>query len=151
MFYASKDLIEGLITMKNKIIVIAVLAMLNGCSVYKVFTQPGPADLTGIGVGTPRQEVISRLGAPKLVDTSATGNKQDIFEFQSGMHQASKTRAVLYAAADVFTLTLAEIVLWPMEMTFLDSATCNAIATYDTKYRIETWIVSNKKNSAQEC
>ena len=138
--------------MKNKTIVAAaVLAMLNGCSAYKVITQPGPADLTGIGVGTPRQEIIGRLGAPKMVDTSATGNKQDIFEFQSGMAQASKVRAVLYVAADVFTFSLAEIILWPMEMTFLDSATCTGIATYDNKYKVESWLVSNKKNSAQDC
>ena len=88
---------------------------LAGCSVYKAASQPGPADLTGIGAGTPRQIIISRLGAPKMIDTDATGHKQDIFEFSSGMHQASKGRVVLYLAADVFTLTLAELLLWPLE------------------------------------
>ena len=34
---------------------------LSGCSVYKAASQPGPADLSGIGVGTPRQIIISRL------------------------------------------------------------------------------------------
>jgi hypothetical protein len=38
-----------------------------------------------------------------MVDTNAEGNKQDIFEFQSGLHQTSKVRGVLYLAADVFT------------------------------------------------
>jgi hypothetical protein len=52
-----------------------------GCSVYKAASQPGPADLTGIVVGTPRQIIISRLGAPKMIDTDAKGKKQDILEF----------------------------------------------------------------------
>ena len=133
------------------IFLLFTIVLLSGCSVYKVIMQPGPADLSGIGVGTPRTDIISRLGAPKLVDTSADGHKQDIFEFQSGMHQASKVRAVFYAAADVFTLSLAEVILWPIEMTALDSATCTAIATYDNKYKIDSWMVTNKKNSAQNC
>lgn len=137
--------------MKNKIIITVCIVMLNGCSAYKALTQPGPADLTGIGIGTPRQEIFSRLGAPKMVDVTANGNKQDIYEFQSGMHQASKVRAVFYAAADVFTLSLAELILWPMEITVLESATCTGIATYDDKQKVESWYVSNKKNSGQEC
>jgi hypothetical protein len=135
----------------KKIIIVGFIGLLSGCSVYKVLDQPGPADLAGIGIGTPRQEIVSRLGAPKLVDTSATGNKQDIFEFQSGMHQASKIRAVFYLAADVFTLTLAELLLWPLEMTAFDRATCTGIATYDSKYKAESWVVTDKKNSAQSC
>ncbi len=134
-----------------KKILIGLLIMLSGCSVYKAATQPGPADLTGIGVGTPRQEIISRLGAPKMIDTAPNGNKEDIFEFQSGMHQGTKARVVLYLAADVFTLTLAELLLWPAEMTFMDSATCTGIAIYDNKSKVESWMVSNKKNSAQDC
>ena len=124
---------------------------LAGCSVYKAASQPGPADLTGIGVGTPRQIIISRLGAPKMIDTDATGHKQDIFEFSSGMHQASKVRVVLYLAADVFTLTLAELLLWPLEMTLLESATCTGIATYDLTLKVQSWIVTDKKDTAQNC
>jgi hypothetical protein len=126
-------------------------SVLSGCSAYKAISQPGPADLTGIGVGTPRQEIFARLGAPKMVDTAANGNKQDVFEFQSGLHQASKARAILYVAADVFTLALAEIILWPIELTVLESATCTGVATYDTRQKIESWHVANKDNSGQTC
>jgi len=128
-----------------------ISACLSGCSAYKALSQPGPADLSGIGIGTPRQEIFSRLGAPKMVDAAANGDKQDIFEFQSGMHQASKIRAVFYAAADVFTFGLAELILWPVEITMLESATCTGIATYDSKLKVESWYISNKKNSGQEC
>jgi hypothetical protein len=135
----------------KRLILIPAMILLYGCSVYKVASQPGPADLTGIGVGTPRQIVISQLGAPKMIDSDANGHKQDIFEFQSGLHQATKVRGVLYLAADVFTLTLAELVLWPVEMTILESATCTGIATYDGRLKVESWMVTNKKNSAQNC
>jgi len=137
--------------MKKILVVAAIGLQLAGCSAYKVLSQPGPADLAGLGIGSPRQEVISRLGTPKMIDTLPDGQKQDMFEFQSGLHQASKARAVLYFAADFFTLFLAELVLWPLEMTALDSATCTALATYDNHYRVQTWMVSDRHNSAQGC
>ena len=138
--------------MKNKIIIATcVVTLLGGCSVYKASTQAGPADLTGIGIGTPRQVVISKLGAPKMVDTDQNGGKQDMFEFQSGMHQASKARIILYLAADIFTLSLAELILWPLELTVMESATCTGLATYDVKLKIESWSVTNKQTSAQAC
>ena len=127
--------------------------LVTGCSVYKVLNQPGPADLKGIGVGTSRQELITRLGAPAMVDSDAHGNKLDIFQFQSGLHHASKIRALPYLAADVFTATLAELILWPIEMTALDATTCNGIATYDANMKVQAWSVRPKEseNSAQDC
>jgi hypothetical protein len=134
-----------------KLISVLTISSLLGCSVYKAATQPGPAEISDIGVGMPRQMLISKIGAPKMIDSDKNGHKQDIFEFQSGLNQASKVRVVLYLAADVFTLTLAELILWPIELTMLDSATCTGIATYDANFKIENWIVTNKNNSAQDC
>ena len=122
----------------------------SACSVYKAATQPPPADLQGIGVGTPRQELIQRLGAPKFSDTDAQGLKQDSFEFQSGMHGASKARIILYLAADLVTICLAEIILWPLELTVMESAVCNGFATYDQSQKVEAWKVS-KKGGVQDC
>ena len=122
----------------------------SACSVYKAATQPPPADLQGIGVGTPRQELIQRLGAPKFSDTDPQGRKQDAFEFPSGMHGISKARIILYLAADLFTICLAEIILWPMELTVMEKAVCNGFATYDQSQKVETWNVS-KKDGVQGC
>lgn len=135
----------------RKLAVIFCLAMpLASCSVYKALSQPGPADIQGIGVGSPREQVISRIGPPKLVDTDKDGRKMDVFEFQSGFHQASKSRALLYLAADVFTLTLAEIIFWPLELTALDASTCTSIATYDQNYKVQSWSMK-KKDGVQDC
>ena len=132
------------------IMLVSVMCAQSACSVYKAATQAPPADLKGIGVGTPRQEVIQRLGAPKFSDTDSQGRKQDSFEFQSGMHGASKARIIPYLAADIVTLTLAEIILWPMELTVMESAICNGFATYDPSQKVETWKVS-KKDGVQNC
>lgn len=122
----------------------------SACSVYKAATQPGPADLTGMGIGTPRGEVITRLGYPKFSDTDPQGNKQDAFEFQSGFNEASKVRIIPYLAADFFTIGLAELVLWPMELTVLERATCIAFVTYTPFQKVETWTIK-KKDGTQGC
>jgi hypothetical protein len=137
--------------MKNKLIIAAILTTLSGCSAYKAISQPPAADLSGIGVGTSRQDLISRLGSPKMIDTTQEGLKQDIFEFKSGAHQATKIRAVFYVAADVFTLGLAEIILWPLEMTAFDAASCTGMATYDEKFKVRTWMISDKHDTTQDC
>jgi len=139
--------------MKSYLVLIAMVLVFlahSSCSVYKASTQPGPADLTGLGIGSQRQEVIMRLGAPKFSDADPQGRKQDTFEFESGLHQGSKARVILYLAADVFTLTLAEIILWPMELTVLERAKCIAFVTYDPTQKVETWKVS-QKDGVQGC
>ena len=139
--------------MKMYLVSIALVLVIlthSSCSVYKASTQPGPANLTGLGIGSSRGEVITRLGAPKFSDTDPQGRKQDTFEFESGFHQASKARVILYLAADVFTLTLAELILWPMELTVMERAKCLAFVTYDQSQKVEIWNVT-QKDGVQGC
>jgi hypothetical protein len=77
------------------LVIVAILG--SGCSVYKAASQPPPADLQGVGVGMPRPILISKIGSPKFSDTDQQGRKEDMFEFESGMHQASKARIILSA------------------------------------------------------
>ena len=95
----------------------------------------------------PRVEMIARLGAPKMVDTDNKGHKQDYFQFQSGLHESSKTRVILYVAADLLTLALAELLLWPLESYMFTSATCVGIATYDSNLKVDEWKMSKKSDS----
>lgn len=120
------------------------------CSVGAALRQPAPADIQGIGPGTPRDEVITRAGIPKFSEINTQGKKEDHFEFPSGMSGASKLRALPYLAADVFTLGLAEIILWPMELTLMKEATCQGFATYDSSLKVETWRVV-QKSGVQGC
>ena len=135
----------------SAVTLIVVFSSSMGCSVYKAMSQPGPADLAGIGVGTPRQELFGRLGAPKFSDTTADGKKEDVFEFVSGAHQATKVRGVFYLAADVFTLALAELILWPIELTVAEAALCNGTASYDEKQKVQSWFVTSRNKSGQGC
>lgn len=133
--------------MRKPIVILTLCSFLfvqNACSVSRALNQPPPADLQGLGVGTSRLEVIQRLGAPKFSETDAEGKKQDSFEFQSGMHGASKSRVIFYLAGDIFTLGLAEFIFWPLELTLLKSATCNASVTYDTSQKVETFNLKQK-------
>lgn len=136
--------------LKKTVLILLIIINLNGCSVYKVITQPGPADTDGIGVGTARQELISRLGPPKAIDTDKNGNKIDMFEFESGMHHASKMRAILYLAGDFFTLFLTELIFWPMELTILESDICHGTAMYDNTQKITSWQMT-RKNGRPGC
>ena len=45
------------IDMKKTLLALTLLS-LSGCSVYKVLSQDGPADLNGLGVGSTRQELM---------------------------------------------------------------------------------------------
>jgi hypothetical protein len=131
--------------MKQSLWIITVAWLISGCSVYKVLSQADPANLDGIGIGSPRQILISQLGPPRLVDTDKHGNKQDYFEFESGKTDAERFRALFYLGADVVTLSLAELIFWPIEMTALESDKCVATATYDSELRVTEWNVSLKK------
>lgn len=137
--------------MKKIFLVCIALCMTNGCSVYKVLSQPEPANLSGLGIGSKRDEIITRIGAPKFSDTNKDGHKQDVFEFQSGTDNLSRMRALFYLGGDVVTASLAEVVFWPIELTLLEAAQCQAVVSYDTDYVAKTWILTNKKNSSQKC
>lgn len=130
---------------------ILLVLLLQGCSVAKVLSQDSPADIKGIGIGTPRLEVIQRIGTP-TVSEEINGKKQDMFTFNSGYHNATKIRALFYLAGDVFTLGLSEIIFYPLEETVLDEAKCTATATYDNNMKVDFWKVTNIKSiSTQDC
>ena len=132
---------------RNTLVILTLCLFLfvhNACSISRAANQPPPADLQGLGVGTSRLEVIQRLDAPKFSETDAEGKKQEAYEFQSGMHGASKLRIIFYLAGDIVTLGLAEFIFWPIELTLLKSATCNATVTYDTSQKAETFHLSQK-------
>jgi hypothetical protein len=133
-------------------LVVIIMLTNSACSVYKAATQPSPADLAGMSIGTQRVEVINRFGAPTFSDTDPAGKKQDTFKFESGLHQGSKARIIPYLAADFFTLGLAEPLLWIMELTVMERATCIANVTYDESQKVEHWVVYKKASlQAQGC
>jgi hypothetical protein len=67
--------------------------------------------LDNVKVGSTRPEVLSVFGMPKASDVEQE-ERTEIFEFVDGNNGASKLRIIPYVAAEVFTLGLAELVLW---------------------------------------
>jgi hypothetical protein len=119
----------------------------SGCSIYKAANQPPPIDFTNVKVGASRPQLISALGLPKYSET--VGDKRtDTFEFIDGYPSGSKMRVILYAAADIFTLFLAEIILWPLEMAVLDGVHGAAIAEYDEKKIVTELSVTDKEGKS---
>jgi len=135
-----------------RLVIIAVLVLnMVGCSIYKAATAPPPVPVDRVTVGTSRAEVMSVFGSPKNTDSAISG-KTDIYEFIDGNNGALKLRILPYIAADVFTLGLAELVLWPLELSVLQGSEGRAIVTFDADNVAKVVKVTKKNGSpwAQE-
>ena len=122
---------------------IGVLFAASGCSIAAAISQPPPLALEKAKIGISRPELISIIGQPTHTDVN-NGLKSDYFEFVDGYPTAGKLRVILYAAADVFTLGLAEIILWPLEKLALDGREGKAIANYDAKNFVSWLKITDK-------
>ena len=97
--------------------IVLLLCVLSGCSVYMEATRPSPIDLGKFHPGDSRASVTDQLGAPVTSSTGAGGTSCDLYLlYITGYGYGGKVPlAVAEAAADVFTIGLAEIVLSPTE------------------------------------
>ena len=121
-----------------KVIIAGLIALIAmpGCSIYKAATAPAPVAVDNVKVGSSRPEVISVFGIPKRTDDDLSGQKVDMFEFIDGYHAGSKARIIVYVGGDVFTLGLAELVFWPMELAFLQGSEGRAVVTYGPDHMV---------------
>lgn len=116
--------------MKKTICLVLALAMtLPACSIYKAATAPPPIALENVKQGASRISIVGTLGVPKLTETKADA-KIDVHEFVDGSNEATKARIVLYIAGDLFTIGLAELVFWPVELGFGQGTPGRAVVTY---------------------
>lgn len=120
--------------------------LFHGCSVYEAVHAPPSMDYKHVRFGETRSETIAHLGIPKL--TEKNGDEQvDYFEFLDGYNPASKARILFYIAGDVFTLCLAEVIWWPMEMAIFDGKLCLATVKYGPDGLVKSYKVLDKKNN----
>lgn len=87
------------------------------CSVVMEATRPTPTDLNYFQTGMTRDQVLLKLGAPDTTAIESDGASCDFYKlYTRGYGAAGKVPiAVAEAAADVFTLGLAEVALTPTE------------------------------------
>jgi len=98
--------------------VFLLASCITACSVYMEATRPTPTDLNYFQTGMTREQVVQKLGAP---DTTAVQPDDktscDFYKlYTRGYGTGGKVPiAVAEAAADFFTIGLAEVALTPAE------------------------------------
>jgi len=121
-----------------------IATVVPGCSIYKAATAPPPVAVDNIKAGSSRAEVMSIFGMPKTSDMVVSNERTDVYEFVDGNHEASKLRIIPYIGADVFTLGLAELVLWPVEIALLQGSEGRAVVTFDQENKAKSVMVTRK-------
>ena len=118
-----------------------------GCSIYKAATAPPSVAVDNVTAGSMRAEVMSVFGTPKSSDVDQSNERTDVYEFIDGNHGAAKLRIIPYIAADFFTIGLAELALWPLELATMQGSEGRAVVTYDQENRAKTVVVTKKDGS----
>jgi hypothetical protein len=119
------------------------------CSIYKASTAPPPVPVDNVKIGSPRSDVLATFGTPKSIDTSGN-DRIEMYEFTDGHHGATKARILLYIGGDLFTLGLAELIFWPMELAVLKGAEGRAVVTYSKDETVKTIKVTDKNGKPWE-
>jgi hypothetical protein len=130
--------------MKLLMTAILIASVTQGCSIYKAATAPPSVPVDNVKAGSTRAQVMSVFGMPKNSDVAQSSERTEVYEFIDGNHGASKLRIIPYIGADLFTLGLAELVLWPVELAVLQGAEGRAVVTYDQDSRAKTIIVTRR-------
>ena len=108
---------------------VALVIFIQGCSIFAAAHAPAPLNLENLKPGMSRGAVISVLGSPLSSETIG-GQRTDVFEFRDGYQLWTKSRIILYGAGDFFTLGLAELILWPLELMVFQGTEGRAVVTY---------------------
>ena len=115
-----------------------------GCSIYKAATAPPSVPVDNVRVGSNRAQIMAVLGLPRSTEVGQMNERTDVYEFIDGNSEASKLRIVPYIGADLFTLGLAELILWPTELALLQGSEGRAVVTYDQDNRAKTVMVTKR-------
>ncbi len=96
---------------------ISMAAFVGACSPVLEVTRPTPTDLSQFQTGDARDSIIERLGPPLATNVQSDGESCDSYQlYTKGYGAVGKVPiAVAEAAADVFTIGLAEVVMTPAE------------------------------------
>lgn len=121
---------RNVVNVMMELCIVALLGLtIQGCSISRALSGPAPVAVERVKVGECRNTIVSTLGIPKLTETKPD-SKTEIYEFTDGYSNGSKTRVILYIAGDFFTLGLAELVFWPIELAAGDGTKGRAIVSY---------------------
>jgi hypothetical protein len=99
----------------KNILLLVIVLILSGCSVFMAAKQPDKKDLSLMTVGMPRNILVAEFGKP-IALSEKDGKKVEIFKFIDGYSSGAKVgRAILHGSADVLTLGTWELIGTPTE------------------------------------
>ena len=98
-------------------VLMAAAGFVGACSPVLEATRPTPTDLSQFQTGDARTSIVDRLGPPLATKTEGDGSSCDLYQlYTKGYGAEGKVPiAVAEAAADFFTIGLAEVVMTPAE------------------------------------
>lgn len=133
---------------KSAAIASAVILILTsgGCASWVAMNQPAPTDDELVQIGMHRAEVdqILRTGGSSYPEND--GHTRVRYDYSDGAHQGTKSRIILYIAADLFTVFLSELVFWPIELAVEQDAERTAEADYDDENRLGHFRAMKRRN-----
>jgi hypothetical protein len=122
--------------MKKVFILMLIIFLSSGCSVFMAAKQPDSKNLDVLVVGMPRNMVLGEFGVPTSSETK-NGKKIDVISFTQGYSKGAKAgRAIFHGAADILTLGLWEAVGTPTESVFCGDKMVYEV-TYNSDDKIE--------------
>lgn len=121
----------------------ALCVVSQGCSIYRAANAPPPILVEEVIAGKDRNSIISILGMPRSTEASIN-ERTDMHEFISGYDAGGKIRILFYIAGDIFTLGLAELIFWPLEIGALQGDEGRAVVSYDQDNIAKTVLVTKK-------
>lgn len=121
----------------------------SGCAAIQAVRTPGPTPEHNVEAGMHRAEVeaILRTGASAYLEPDGTIRAR--YEYVDGPHPATKIRAIVWIAADVFSLFLSELLLWPIEIVIASDAERSADVVFDANNRVLQFRAFKTKNRQQ--
>ena len=134
-----------MLKLANVIVPMLLICLLSSaCSVVMVANRSSyRGDVNVIQLGVQRSVVIAELGQPDNSRTLENGGYDDRYMLDPDAHHGVTKffTALFYAAADVFTLLLAELIFTPAEIAMRDKR-----ATYHLKYSADQKLSSIEKS-----
>ncbi len=129
------------------IFAVLIVGSQSGCAAIMAFRMPGPTQDELVQCGMHRSEVEGILGIGPSSQYEDHGKTVARYEYSDGPPQASKARAVLYLAGDVFTLMASEIVFWPIELYATERIKRVSTAEYEEDVLVD-WVIA--RHSGEE-
>ncbi len=136
---------DPMLKLVNVVVPMLVLCLLSSaCSVVMVASRSSyRGDVNVIQLGVQRSVVTAELGQPDTSSTSENGGYDDRYILDPDAHRGVTKffTALFYAAADLFTLLLTELIFTPAEIAMRDKR-----VTYHLTYGVDGKLFAIEKN-----